>query len=280
MVDNFRQYIEQMMKPYRDLQKITEPLIQFQKELNKSLEPLREFQKSFIQLNKLLSSLPKVENPFLDYVNTFKRIGELLKNHAENTPVHLLILAKYVWFVEFDCPISIAPNAAEHFNHGRIDNADNILVEYYSANIDRIFSELYDRHPDRKEILSRIYLAYLNSDYLLVIPCILTQIDGICFDFTKKKLFIKEKNNNYLPEVTSVLEKSSVGFLSLYLSPLQNQTPIVVREKDLKNFPCQLNRHEIMHGIRTDYGTRKNTLKVISLLKYISDLLVEIENKH
>ena len=34
-----------MMKPYRDIQKIAEPIIQLRKDLNKALEPLREFQK-------------------------------------------------------------------------------------------------------------------------------------------------------------------------------------------------------------------------------------------
>ena len=93
----------------------------------------------------------------------------------------------------------------------------------------------------------------------------------------KENFFIKDKR--YLPQITSELEKSAETFLNLYLSPLQNQTPIMVREEDISNFPCKLNRHEILHGINADYGTEVNSLKVISLLKYISDLLTDLDEK-
>ena len=158
--------------------------------------------------------------------------------------------------------------------------ANELLVEYYKENIDQIFRRLSKRQPNRKEILSQILSAYKNGNHSLLIPSVLTQVDGICFDFTKRKFFIKEKKNKYLPQVTSELEKSAETFLDLYLSPLQNQTPIMVREQDIYKFPCHLNRHEILHGINTDYGTEINSLKVISLLKYVSDLLTDIDKKN
>ena len=53
----------------------------------------------------------------------------------------------------------------------------------------------------------------------------------------------------------------------------------MVREQDIHKFNCHLNRHEILHGINTNYGIEINSLKVISLLKYISDLLTDLDNK-
>jgi hypothetical protein len=82
-----------------------------------------------------------------------------------------------------------------------------------------------------------------------------------------------------LSQIASELEYSLNSFLKLYLSSLQNQTPIMVREEDILKFPCHLNRHQIMHGTSTDYGTEINSLKVISLLKYISDLLTDLDRK-
>ena len=268
------------MKPYRDMQKIVGPIMQLHKDLEKSLEPLKEFQRSFSEINKLFAAIPKFENPFLEYVDTFKRIGEILKDHAENTPSYLLLLAQYAWFIEFDSPITLPQQVAYEIQQGRIEDADIILIEYYSSNIDRIFNELIDRHPNREVILNQILFAHNTKNHFILIPSLLTQADGICYDFTEKKLFIKEKNNNYLPQVTSVLEKSANSFLQLYLSPLQNQTPIIAREEDINKFPCSLNRHEILHGVKTDYGTEMNSLKVISLLKYMSDLLLKIDEKH
>jgi hypothetical protein len=276
---DFRNHIERMLKPYRDIQKITEPIIQLQKDLNKALEPLIEIQKSFNRINQIYASIPKFENPILEHLNAFKKIGEFLKKYAENTPKNLLLIAQYGWFIEFDCEINLPSQVSSEILDDNIENANVILTEYYSSNIDRIFSELIDRHPVRKEIFTQILFAYKNNSHYILIPSVLTQVDGICFDFTRKKFFIKEKNNNYLPQITSELEKSADSFLLLYLSPLQNQTPIMAREEDIHKFPCHLNRHEILHGISSDYGTKINSLKVISLLKYISDLLLRIDEK-
>jgi hypothetical protein len=164
-------------------------------------------------------------------------------------------------------------------NNNKIDAANKLMEDYYRTNLDIITGRLIGRHPDRKQIINQIKRAFDSECHSVLIPTVLTQIDGICFDFTKRKFFIKEKKNKYLPQVTAELEKSAGSFLSLYLLPLQNQTPIMVREEDINKFPCHLNRHQIMHGVNTDYGTETNSLKVISLFKYVSDLLTRLDDK-
>jgi hypothetical protein len=279
-MENLFNNIERMLRPYREIQKITEPIRQVQKNLEESLKPVKEFQKAFEQINKIYASIPKFENPILEHLDTFKEIGERLKKYAENTPKFLLIIAQHGWFIELDSELRLPSQIVKKIQDGDVESANRILTIYYASNVDRIFNELCERHPQRKEILSQILIAYKEKKHSLLIPSVLTQVDGICFDFTKRKFFIKEKNNNYLPEISSELEKSADSFLAIYLSPLQNQTPIMVRETDINKFPCHLNRHEILHGVSTSYGIEINSLKVISLLKYISDLLIEIDEKH
>lgn len=278
-MEDIRKHLVEMTKTFKEIQKISEPIIQIQKDLQKALEPIKEIQKSLNAINKIYASIPKFENPILKHIELFNKIGEFLKNYRENIPKQLLLIAQYGWFIEFDAEFSFTSTVAVKFQNNDRQFADDLMIEHYSSNLDRIFSELKDRHLQRKSIFDQISSAYKNNNHYLLIPSVLTQIDGICFDFTKRKLFLKEKNNKYLPQITSELEKSSDNFLRLYLSPLQNQTPIIAREEDLIKFPCQLNRHEIMHGLKTDYGVKINSLKVISLLKYISDLLLEIERE-
>ena len=288
-------HIEKMMKPYRDIEKtmkpfhklgkVTAPLKNFQKriepslEIQKSLLPLKKFQKSFEHINKIYSSIPKFENPILEHLDTFKEIGKRLKEYTENTPEHFLLIAQNGWFIELESDLGFASEVAYEIQEGTIEDANKLLMEYYSSNIERIFEKLIERHLNRKGILEQILNSYKNENYNLLIPTVLTQVDGICFDFTQKKFFIKERNNKYLPQITSELEKSADSFLHLYMSPLQNQTPIMVREQDMSKFPCKLNRHEILHGINTTYGTEINSLKVISLMKYMSDLITDLDKK-
>ncbi|SFD41787.1 hypothetical protein [Algibacter pectinivorans] len=286
-----------MMKPYREIEKMTEPIRKMQKQLSastlamqkavepalamqKSLEqPLLNFQKSFEHINKIYASIPKFENPILEHLDTFKEIGEKLKEYAERTPEYFLLIAQHGWFIDLESELNLPSRVAYELQDGELETANELLIEYYKENLEQIFQSLIKRHPNRKEILSQILNAYKNGSHSLLIPSVLTQVDGICFDFTKRKFFIKERKNKYLPQVTSELEKSAGNFLDLYLSPLQNQTPIMVQEKDISKFPCHLNRHEILHGINADYGTEINSLKVISLLKYISDLLTDLDRK-
>ena len=289
-----------MMKPYREIVKITEPMRKIQEqwaeqsrtiqkaieptlELQKKLtEPLKEFQKSFENINRIYASIPKFQNPFLEHLETFKEIGERLKEYAKKTPEYFLLIAQHGWFIDLESDLNFPSRVANNIQENKVDVANELLIDYYKKNVGEIFESLIKRHYNRREILERIKNSFEEGNYTLLIPTALTQVDGICFDFTKKKFFIKEKKDKkykFLPEVIAELEKSAGNFLELYLSPLQNQTPIMAREQDIGKFPCKLNRHEILHGIRTDYGTEVNSLKVISLLKYVSDLLTDLDNK-
>lgn len=275
-MEDLTKHIDQMMKPFRDIEKITKPMTEFQKSLG---NPLKDFQKSIEHINKIFASIPKFDNPILEHLDSFKEIGKCLKDYAEKTPEYLLLIAQNGWFIELDSELSLPSQIAYEIKRDSTENANKLLMEYYSSNLERIIENLIMRHPNRKEILNQILESYKNGNHCVLIPCVLTQVDGICFDFTKKKFFIKEKNNKYLSQIASELEYSINSFLKLYLSPLQNQTPIMVREEDVSKFPCHLNRHRILHGTSTDYGTEINSLKVISLLKYISDLLTDLDRK-
>lgn len=274
---NSFEHIEKIIKPLREMQERLKPMVEAQKRM----ENLNKIQKSFENIGKIYaSSMPKFNNAFLEQLKSFKEIANRLKEYEEKTPDYLLLIAQNGWYLEFDCEMKLPSEIAKDFEANKSDVANKKMTDYYIENLDRIFEELSSRHINRKEIFEQILSGFKRGEYFTIIPCILSQVDGICFDFTKKKFFIKEKNNKYLPQISSELEKSAGNFVAIYLSPLRNQTPIMVQEKQISEFPCKLNRHEILHGINTDYGNKQNSLKVISLLKYISDLLVEIDRKN
>lgn len=284
-----------MIKPYLEIQKTYKPILKIENKVGEALlanlkaneqntaiqKSLKEISstlhKSFENINKIYSSMTKFKNPIFENLETFKELGERLKEYTEKTPEYFLLIAQYGWFIDLDSELNFASKIVDRIQNAEIKKANELLVEYYKTNIDEIFKSLIKRHPNRKEIFEEILYSFKNDNHFTLIPTVLTQVDGICFDFTKKKFFIKD--NKYLPQVTSELEKVAGNFLVLYLSPLQNQTPIMVREQDIHKFNCHLNRHEILHGINTNYGIEINSLKVISLLKYISDLLTDLDNK-
>jgi hypothetical protein len=156
---------------------------------------------------------------------------------------------------------------------------DTYLIKYFTDRFDKIIKGLCERHLERKEIFRQIETAHKNELYFVSIPSILTQVDGISYDYTKKMFFLKDKKNDYLPQIAGEITKISRLSMSTFLTPLTNQTPIMAHESILDEFPINLNRHNILHGIDKDFGNKKNSLKCISLLKYLSDILAELENE-
>jgi hypothetical protein len=268
--------IEKTIKPFRDV----EEKLRLTSKFHETVEHFDRVQRTFENIGRLMASIPKFNHPILESLKSFEEIGNRLKEYEAKTPGYLLLIAQNGWYIELDSEMKMPSAIAKLFQENQTDRANEKLIEYYDNNLIRIFETLEERHSNRKDIFKQILSSYNNGNYYVIIPCILSQIDGVCFDFTQKKFFIKEKDNNYLPQISAELEKSTGSFLIIFLSPLKNQTPIMVQEKQISNFPCKLNRHEILHGINTDYGTKMNSLKVISLLKYISDLLIEIDSEH
>jgi len=53
----------------------------------------------------------------------------------------------------------------------------------------------------------------------------------------------------------------------------------MLSEKDAVKHPFQVNRHTVMHGMDVRYGTEVNFYKCFSLLKYLSDVLLKLEEE-
>lgn len=206
-MNDLTKHIERMMKPYREIEKMTEPFRKIQEQLSatnikmqKALEPtlalqkkmeqpLLDLQRSFEHINKIYSSIPKFENPILEHLDTYKEIGEKLKKYTEKTPENFLLIARHGWFIDLESELNLPGRIAYKIQDNQFETAYELLVDYYKENLDQIFDRLIKRHPNRKIILIEILKAFKNGNHSLLIPSVLTQVDGICFDFTKRKFF-------------------------------------------------------------------------------------------
>lgn len=272
----------QMQKQMDDFKKIQPLVIPFQfakihqeyftgisESIKKMIDPIKELQNSIAKLNF---------TPFQKSLVQLNEFGKRIKENYDRMPHSLLLLAKYGWFLDLDTDPSFPNELGELIESNEIEKVNEYLMEYYSDNLEQIFDDLTVKFPERKEIFNQIKIAHEEKLFFISIPTILSQIDGICFDCTTKKFFLKDKDNNYLPEVTTELSNISNSILKIFLTPILNQTAINARKKDLYKYPIQFNRHEILHGVDKNYGTEMNSLKCISLLKYMHDLLGDFES--
>ena len=239
-------------------------------------KPLEEVKLSLSAISNIRTSSKSFGYRFITLGELTKEVTKRMKLFVEQTPKHILTIAQHGWFLELDCDINMPSQIVTAINTNNLTEVDNYLSNYYKQNLLRIFMELSERYPNRKEIFSEIQKSHDNQHFLVSIPTTLSQIDGICFDTTKSKFFLKDRST-HLPQVTAKIERYSNSLLNLYLSPLKGGIPMTSQEKRLGEYPSNLNRHEILHGVTTNYGTEINSFKCISLLKYISDILEEIK---
>lgn len=243
-----------------------------------------EFQTNLSKINKPFKNIQKlINNPISDFNKKLNDFKERVEELYRQTPKNLLTLSFYGWYLDFETTPAEPIELGNKINDGDIDFVNEYLHKYYTHNLDNILSHLISYHPERKEIFNQIIEAHKQGYYYISIPAIFAQIDGICFDFTKKKFFMKNnrKKDEYLhlPEITHELKNISNITLKSFLSPIYSDTPIFTHTSNLDIYPIYLNRHEILHGVDKEYGTEINSLKCISLLKYLSDILIRLSDK-
>jgi len=235
----------------------------------------KELSKAFENIRKVLTENEELFKHNKEFQNSLSDLGKSLVKVYTETPDNLLNISRYGWFLDFNCEMKYSFELNELIKKDRYDLAEKSLVEYYTENLKSIFQTISERHSNRKKIFEQVERSYEQEFYYLAIPIIFSQIDGICYDLTSKKFFIK--NKKYLPEVYPKLEELHNGITDLFLTPIKNSTPFNAWEKEIDKFPFKLNRHEILHGVDTEYGNKTNFLKCISMLKYISDLIIRID---
>lgn len=273
--------IQEIMKP---LQQLSEPLSKISELMIKSYSLQRQLNTPFNNVGKrsrhLKSKYQRFNNPLFEFNLKLKALQVRINEINEKTPSALLLLAGYGWYLDYDSELTLPLELANLVENEEIEKLDKFLIEYYENKLESVINQLCEKHPKRAKIFKQIEVAHRDENYFVSIPCILSQVDGISHDFAKKKFFIKDRANKYLPEITSEVTNITNLTLEAFLSPLTNKTPIMVRESELGNYPIALNRHKILHGVDAEYGSKINSLKCISLLKYLSDILTNIEENN
>lgn len=223
-------------------------------------------------VNNLAKVLLEAVGPFLT------KFAEEVISFSKKAPKNYYELSKHGWYFDFDINPKKIIEFGEALQKGEYEIVNKYLCTYYTENLNEIEGELIKNFPNRTILFKEAFENYRIENFHSSITMLITQIDGICYDITKKLFFKnnpKHRNKNaYIPEFEEALKENSSGLLDIFMSPIIKPTAINEHSSNLQNFPIRLNRHEILHGIDTGYGSKLNNLKIISLLKYLNDLLL------
>ena len=158
-------------------------------------------------------------------------------------------------------------------NGNKQTEAELSLINYFRDNMPEIEVRIKNNYPHRFDIIGSAFIAHRREEYELSIPVFLAQTDGLCYEVINEHLFMRDKERKAPRTIRYVDRFASNAFRQALLAPLAHKLPISasIYERD-ENFN-ELNRHQVLHGESLDYGTEVNSLKSISLLNYVNQVL-------
>ena len=151
------------------------------------------------------------------------------------------------------------------------DAATDRMCELVRNQIDSIETDVVQQFPHRETILREAFTAHRQRMFNLSVPVFIAQSDGFWHERCGHNLF-----GDNIRDVIAATQGERVkgGIIERLLQSLTNPKWKLrqSRKKRAVGF-SDLNRHQVLHGEVTDYGTEENSLKAIALLHFSSVIL-------
>ncbi len=269
--------IREMLAPFKEIQRrvkglpclsiepqkhlaetIRKPFIESQRRMAAALtEPLRQMQ----------------ENLAKHLIAPFAKVAEEVQKLPGRMQNALVILGKHGWYIDSEMDLRALWEFEKALSDGDVDEAEQILMKYFRKKMSDIEQDLIKNFPHRGQIFSSAFKAHSRAEYNLSVPVFLAQADGICKELIGIQLFRKRQK---VPAIAGYIESLELdAFQAAILYPLCVPLPISDSEYERDEAFVGLNRHQVLHGESLDYGRESNSLKAISLLNYVADVLRE-----
>lgn len=188
------------------------------------------------------------------------------------------LLLETGWFFDFHIMQEHVTFLLEEGNYGEIDA---VFSDFFEHEAKKIEKKCLERFPARESIIRKAFKAYKRKDYETSIILFLTQIDGMFKDISQKSLF--SSNKNYKAQAwLKELEQGGKGDLILAALSALNETKLLSLDFNAaKKYPKVISRNTILHGYETNFGTKINCLKAISMVSFIAETVhnIAIRNK-
>lgn len=255
--------------------------------------------------NLMIAFQKKMSEIVEEYQNNIKEFTSELAEIIKNAPSDLTYSQKeYLfekgWYLSGNLPINYPRVIRDLIDKKQYEELEKILIEYIKNIIPEIKEKIKKSFPNRKKIFEEALKAHEENRYILSIPILLIQAEGICRETINISPFLGGRNTKGLSKIKDKLEEKlsrySFGginlrvdsFTEILLQYLLNETDInrninkaeKKQEKDRKY--KSLSRNYIIHGFSVDYANEANSYKAISFLNFILDLkniFKDIENR-
>ena len=169
------------------------------------------------------------------------------------------LLSEHGWYVSSEIKLLDILDIFKSFENDTFKEKEPKIIDFYRVNLTKLESKLLIKHVNRQAIIKEAFLAHKQKLYHSSTILFLSQADGLCdgkiFSGKNKNEYFESKNSSYFINPT-LLNKTAINEDSrIYIS----------------NYFSDLNRHKVMHGLKSNYGNEINSLKAISFFCFVSD---------
>jgi hypothetical protein len=202
----------------------------------------------------------------VNLAENFAEIGENMRRFQAGFPEQVGILAQNGWFISLDTPLAAIYPVADLFRAGNVTEGHKQMCGHFSRIRQDIEDNLTTSFPERRRILQKAFRAHDAGDYELSVPVFLAQADGIAKKilgvsiYSRKSAVVRRMGDVIANIAAEELEDS---LLRVVLKAL----PLTASTGSGAQGAGELNRHEVLHGIDTQYATELNSYRAISWLQ-------------
>ncbi|MGA9753244.1 MAG: hypothetical protein WBS54_15790 [Acidobacteriota bacterium] len=186
-------------------------------------------------------------------------------------------ICKRGWYPSGKMSASMVNRMARLLQADDSDGLDREMAAFVGKHERSIQEALLRKFPTRAKVLRAAFTAHKQRRYSLAIPVFLAQADGICLDRLGVKLF-SVNPRTLKPRTASKIPGGETNpFTASLLSPLEVVGGLGMCRDEVARLNPPLNRHEVLHGLALNYGTRLNSFRCISLLDFLQSIVAPNE---
>ncbi|WP_086497721.1 hypothetical protein [Algoriphagus ratkowskyi] len=190
----------------------------------------------------------------------------------EKSPEVALKIAKQGWYLGLISHMGAPLELNVFLENNQLKELDEWMMDEVKGRMEWIEQSLLKRNPERRLLFQEAFDNHRKGRYFSSIILLLSQVDGMCNERFGKSFFSIDRGTQK-PVLKEPIEKIHLHDLNWMRIAFKSLTAINDKTSNSHKYPDFLNRHNILHGFDTKYGTEINSLKIISFLNCVNDMI-------
>ncbi|PFS16476.1 hypothetical protein COK55_06955 [Bacillus cereus] len=222
-----------------------------------------------------------------DFYDSLSNVRELAQRHEEATLKFKTIMIELGFPPHDSMPVNITGHVIRLYEEKGVEYTGRFLERYMCMFVynKETLTEMHNSWQQvewlekRLPIISTVIEGHFNGYYMLTVPAILAQIEGVLVEGILKLEAVApdeqikfRHQKNFLGQFL-LGDKGSFSF-DEQIEEFYLNTVLVNFDRG-KEVESDLSRHAILHGEDVNYGTKINSLKGILIFDYLFDKLNE-----